>query len=196
MRSRRLSPALALCLGLLALPAAAADFEIYAGYYTPNDDFFQEGLSYGVRGTWLVRDDWTAGVSVGRWEDSQSETFGGIQFPGLPPIGGVTVDLDLALTLVDLSIGRRLRSTGWTVYGGPGWAFAEADAKATAFGLPIDFEVSDTERDDSFSLHFGIAGKFPVGERLYVRPDLPARWFSEGSSGTDLEASVALGWSL
>lgn len=195
MRSIRVSTAAALLLGLCCLPASAANFELYGGYFSPGDGFFDDGLTYGARASWPLRRDWMAEVSVGRWEDSRTERFGGIQFPGLPPIGGVTVDFDLTLTMIDLSVGKQLGFSGWRVFGGPGWGFAEADAQVRGFGLPgpIDVGTSATDRDDSFTYHVGVAGYFPLGEHFYLRPDLRGRWFDEGGSG-DLEASVAVGW--
>ncbi|MDX2000628.1 MAG: hypothetical protein SF066_23145 [Thermoanaerobaculia bacterium] len=194
MRMRHFLPAL--LLALVAWPATAGNYEIYGGYYSPDDGVFQEGLTYGVRGSWPVRDAWSVGLSVGRWEDSQSARFGGIQFPGLPPIGGFEVEFEVTLTLVDVSVAKELTPGGWMVYGGPGWAFAEADAEVRGIGIPGGFDVSDSAREDSFTVHLGFGGRFPLGERMYWRPDIRARWFTEGGSSSDLEASIALGWSL
>lgn len=196
MRSIRRTAVPVLLLALSAFPASAGTFELYGGYFSPHDDLFDEGLTYGLRGSWPVRETWSAEVSVGRWSDSHRETFGGIQFPGLPRLGGITVDFDLALTMVDLSLGKQIGESGWRAFGGAGWGFAEADAKVTGIGLPGQLDLTSTGREDSLSLHLGLAGRFPLGEKLYLRPDVRARWFTEGSSGADLEATVALGWSL
>lgn len=194
MRMSRFFPAL--LLAFAAGPALAGNFEIYGGYYSPDDGMFQEGLTYGLRGDWPIRDEWSLGLTVGRWEDSETVRFGGIQIPPFPPIGGFEVEFEIALTVVDVSIVKDVGSGGWFVYGGPGWAFAEAEAEIRGLGIPGGFDVGDSAREDSFTFHLGFGGRFPLGERMYWRPDLRGRWFTEGGSSSDLEASVALGWSL
>lgn len=165
---------------VLVLPSPASAqagtgaFELYAGYYFPDNDVLDNDLTYGIRGTYHWTDAVASELSVGRYE--QSFDFLGV------------AGIDYELILVDLS-------TAWTfnpgskaefaIFAGPGWAFA--DASAHAFGVSVA-SVSD----DSFTAHVGADLQIALSDRVYLRPDVRARWFEQGGD-IDYEASIGLG---
>jgi hypothetical protein len=157
-------------------PGAGA-FEVYGGTYNPENEFLDNDLTFGVRGTYRWRDAAAFELSVGRYEDDKD--FAGV------------ASLDFSATLVDASV-------AWTfnpgsraelaVFGGPGWAFV--DAKARALGV-----WSLAASNDTFTLHLGADVRISLSDRVYLRPDVRARYFEE-SEDVDLEASIAVGFRI
>ena len=167
---------------LLLIPATAAaqartgSLEAYAGEYFPDKpDYLKDDLIYGVRGSYSWTGSLASEVSVGRYEQS---------FHFAPGAG-----IDLHETLLDLS-------TAWTfnpasrarfaLFAGPGWAFF--DATSYNPGMP-----DDSGSDDSFTLHAGASLRIDLSDRVYVRPDVRARWIDKLDDAIDYEASVGIG---
>lgn len=174
--------AVLLTLALAAAPAQAqagtGSFELYAGYYFPDSDVLDDDVTYGVRGGYRLSDSFGIQGSVGRYEDSEN-------------ILGLA-NVNLELTLVDASAVWYFNpgsSSEFFVFGGPGWAFA--DVNADFLGIPLD-SVSD----DTFTLHAGLGLNIGLTDRIYLRPDVRARWFDDSNDEVDLEASLAVGFTL
>jgi hypothetical protein len=170
------------CLLVLAPTPAGAQagtgaFELYGGYYFPENDVLDDDVTYGLRGTYRWTDAVAFELSVGRYETERG--FAGV------------ARLDYELILVDLS-------AAWTfnpgspaeiaIFGGPGWAFADASARAVGVGAL-------SASDDSFTLHFGVDLQISLSDRVYLRPDVRARYFDD-SEDVDLEASIGIGFRI
>lgn len=164
----------AVLLVALAPPAASAQagtgaFELYGGYYFPDEDLLDDDLTYGIRGTYRWTDALAFEATVGRYEEDLG--FG----------------VDFELTLVDFSTAWTLNPgspTEFAFFAGPGWAFLDVSAP---FGLSAS--------DDTFTVHAGVDLQIPLSDRIYLRPDARARYF-EQSEDVDLEASVAIGFRI
>lgn len=146
--------------------AGEGNFELYLGYYFPDDTDVGEDLTYGVRAGYRFADAFGLQGTLGRFE---TDVF----------------SINVELILADLSF-MWFTNPGshaeFFVYGGPGWAFVKADA----FGLQVS--------EDSLTAHVGLGVMIPIGDKLYLRPDARARWFEQGDNETDLEATLALGF--
>lgn len=174
--------AVLLTLALAAAPAQAqagsGSFELYAGYYSPDSNILDDDVTYGVRAGYRLSDAFAVEGSVGRYEDSQD-------ILGLAQV-------DFELTLVDASAVWYLNpgsSSEFFIFGGPGWAFA--DASADFLGVPLD-----SASDDTLTLHAGLGLNLGLTERVYLRPEARARWFDDSDDAVDVEASLALGFNL
>ena len=156
-----------LVMSLGSGPAVAeGNFELYLGYYFPDDDVIDEDLTYGIRLGHRFSDRFGLQGTLGRYETE-------IDF------------IDLELIFADLSLvffTNPGQQTEFLIYGGPGWAFVEAEAGFV--------EVSD----DSLTVHLGAGLVIELGEKLYLRPDVRARWFEEGDDEIDLELTLGLGF--
>jgi hypothetical protein len=159
--------------------AQAGEFEVFAGYYLPEE--LDEDLTFGLRFGDRVSPSWGWQVG-GSWFDvADSQGYG-------------TRDIDADLFFIDGSFMFFPGEGQFAVYAGPGWASAEIDSP---------FSTEDFS-DDVFSLNVGISYKALLGESMYLRPDLKARWYElegfgpEGGkqSQVDYEASLALGWTF
>lgn len=174
-------PAAGLLLGLalLLLPPAAAwaapsdhaetgHFELFAGRYAPEESSINEETVYGLRSGYRLSDRLGLEGSLGYVGFSES-IFDGDFF------------------IVDASLKLYLNPGGkaeWYLIGGPGWAFIDVDASGA--GLI---------EEDSFTLHAGLGVDIDLSERVYLRPEVRARWY-ELVDGTDLEATLALGFRI
>ncbi len=148
-------------------PAAAeGSFEVYAGLYYPDDEVIDEDLTYGIRLGHRFSDHLGLEATLGRYE---TEVF-------FVDVEAIFVDLSLVFCT------NPGDNAEFLIFGGPGWAFLEADAgfmEAT---------------DDSLTAHLGAGLKIALGEKIYLRPDVRGRWFEEGDGGIDLEVSLGLGF--
>jgi len=168
---------------LLLIPACAAaqagtgSLELYAGEYFP-DQALDNSLTYGVRGAYHWTDSLASEVTVGRLSPSLD----------FAPGAGI----DVHITLVDLS-------TAWTfnpghraevsLFAGPGWSFFDANAH-------VGNVTVDSASGDSFTLHAGVGLRIHLSDRVYLRPDVRARWFEKADNSVDYEASLGLGFRL
>lgn len=170
----------AACLILLAPAAASAQagtgsFELYGGYYSPEDEVIDDDLTFGARGVYSWTDALAFELTAGRFEDEERFDGGG--------------RIDLEYTLVDLSAALSLNPGSpfeLSIFGGPGWAFLDFSSRGFATFPPA------SSSDDSFTLHAGANLQISLSERIYLRPDVRARYFEE-SEDIDLEASIGLG---
>ena len=98
-------------------------------------------------------------------------------------LGEVDVEDPFEVRLIDLSIQRFLSPGGkseWVVSFGGGWVFIDAGP----FG-----DV------DSASAHLGLGWIVNLSDLVYLRTEVRDRWIEE-ADGTDLEATVALGFAF
>ena len=163
--------------GLSAAPAEAHDFQIFAGYYLPEE--LDEDLVYGLRFNWRRNSNVAFGVS-GSWFDvADSQGFGGR-------------DVDADLFHVDFSFKYYPGGGQFYWLAGPGFASADIDVPGTTQ------DVSD----DVFSVHGGLGYDVNVTETFFVPLEGRARWYElEGAgreggkqSQVDYEFSAGLGW--
>ncbi len=148
-------------------PAAAeGSFEVYLGYYFPDEEGVDEDLTYGIRLGHRLSDRFGLEGTLGRYE---TEVF-------FVDVEAIFADLSLVFFTNPGSTAEFL------IFGGPGWAFLEAEAGS----------MEATE--DSLTAHLGVGLKIALGERTYLRPDVRGRWFEEGEDDLDLEVSLALGF--
>lgn len=98
-------------------------------------------------------------------------------------LGEVDVGDPFDVQLLDLSIQRFLSPDGkseWVVSVGGGWVFVDAGP----FG-----------NLDSVSAHVGLGWIVDLSDSVYLRTEVRDRWIEE-FDGTDLEATLALGFSF
>ena len=148
-------------------PAAAeGSFEVYAGLYYPDDGILDEDLTYGIRLGHRFSDHLGLEATLGRYETEVS----------FVDVEAIFVDLSLVYCTNPGASAELL------IFGGPGWAFLEADAgfmQAT---------------DDSLTAHLGTGLKIALGATTYLRPDVRGRWYEEGGDEIDFEVSLGLGF--
>ncbi len=145
---------------------AEGSFEVYLGYYFPEEEGVDEDLTYGIRFGHRFSDNFGLEATLGRYE---TEVF-------FVDIEAIFADLSLVFFT---NPGAKAE---FLIFGGPGWAFLEANAgfmEAT---------------DDSLTVHLGAGLKIALGEKTYLRPDVRGRWFEEGEDEIDLEVSLGLGF--
>lgn len=169
----------ALLLVLASVAAAAQPgggaLEVYAGAYSPDNEALDDGATYGARATYRWSDSVLFELTLGRYEDDDD-------IPGV-------ASFDFELTLLDLSAARIFNPgsrTELSVFGGPGWAFADATARSGPTG-------TISRSSDSLTLNFGGGLRISLSDRVYLRPDVRARYFEE-SETVDLEASIGVGF--
>jgi|CXWL01.1.fsa_nt_gi hypothetical protein len=164
---RKTLPTLFLSALILAAasPASAATFELFGGYYFPEESLIDDGPAYGLRGSVDMADQLALELSASRFEADDILGF-----------------VDLELISIDVSaVFDAGADDGLLFFAGPGWAFVDANA----FG----FSASS----DSLTAHAGLAFRQPLGATAYLRPDARARWFEDGGD-IDVEVSIAVGW--
>lgn len=122
-----------------------------------------------------VDDDLTYGIrGTYRWTDAVASELSVGRFD--QSVSGN----DFTLTLVDLSTAWTLNpgsKAEFALFAGPGWAFVDATGVS----------------NDSFTLHVGADLQIALSDRVYLRPDVRARWFEVGDNDLDYEASIGLG---
>ncbi len=165
---------IALILLASALPAQAQEsayvFELFGGTYSPDTDVVDDDWTYGVRGGIQIAKPCGIMLSLGQAK---------------LPVPDVPIEVDL--TTVDLSVlwtpnpGNRAE---FFLLGGVGWGFFEADVGSESFS------------DDSFTLNGGLSVIFHPSQKrkVYLRPEVKARWFDERDGEVDWEATLALGF--
>ncbi|MEM7245191.1 MAG: outer membrane beta-barrel protein [Acidobacteriota bacterium] len=144
------------------------ELELFGGVLFTDDALLDgEGAVYGLRVGYNASDRWGFQAALGLHEDDG--------FSGKTPFDYEAWNLDLSAVYhvnpEDTAV--------FTVFGGVGASFIDVD--------PSAFE------DDTFTAHFGLAGKFAVSEHAYLRLDARARWL-EDSDHVDLETTFALGF--
>ena len=161
-----------LTLAVLLTPVASGpavaegSFELYLGYYFPDEDAVDEDLTYGIRLGHRFSDRFGLQATLGRYETE-------VDFVDIEAIFA-----DLSLILFT-NPGQKAELL---IYGGPGWAFVEAEAGS--------LEASD----DSLTVHLGIGLDIALSEKFYLRPDVQGRWFEEGDDEIDLELTLGFGF--
>lgn len=145
-------------------------FELVAGWYLPESDALDDDVTYGIRGGYRF---------------SESFGFEGSLTVFEPEVANTSVGIDFLLA--DLSFkwypGSARSNSELVLFGGPGWANIDVN-----FG---GFFGSVSE--DSITAHVGLAGELSLGEKIYLRPDVRARWIEE-TEDVDLEGTLALGF--
>lgn len=175
---RLLRPLLTLALLVavgIAPPAFAQDrtggtFELVGGWYMPEASELDDDVTYGLRGGYRFSDSFGFEGSLTIFEADIANT----------PIG---IDFFLTDASFKWYPGGGRGSNELVVFGGPGWAVIDVDLGGF-FG-----SVSE----DSINAHAGLAGELSVGETVYFRPDVRARWIEE-TEDIDLETTLALGF--
>ena len=164
------------------LPAAEErHLEAFAGYYLTDADVFDDALSLGGR----------AGYRWNRFglEGTLSRLESDIDLPRQTG--------ELEVLAVDLSVNLYLNPGSryeWSIFAGPGWELLDSSTRFTRF----DGEVREfSSSDDTFTVHVGVALRFALGERLYLRPDLRVRGYDDDETTLyDVEGSLAVGYSF
>ena len=176
-----------LCLFGVAAFGAPADaqqrfgFELYAGYYLPEE--LDEDILYGARfGGPMGSGNWGWKVSTGWFDVEDSQGFSSSR-----------VNMDL--WHFDFSLDVHPGGGPFHFFFGPGFTTAELTAD-DGFGGNQEFS------DDVFTVHGGAGWDILVGESFYIPIEARARWYElegfgpEGGkqSQLDYEASAGLGW--
>ncbi|MEM7050321.1 MAG: outer membrane beta-barrel protein [Acidobacteriota bacterium] len=197
--------ALFLAVTLSLTPTAWAQsrqIEVFAGTLSVDSELLDDDTVYGVRGAQPINDQLSIRLGLTSFSSSESRTVALPPFPTLPiPLPGqlptsVTVRVDTDILFFDASAVwyPSWGNGAFSLYGGPGWAFvdAEASASTTVFGGLVISDAAEVS-DDSLTLHAGVGYEIELGPSFYLRPDVKARWIEE-LSGTDFEGSLALGY--
>ena len=188
---------LSLCIALLlALSPLAAEearagqgtFEIFAGQYFSDAPIDEEPV-FGVRGGYRFSDHFGLQGSLGRVEL-------------IHPVFSV-IDFDDDAFFLDVSAmwyvnpGDRAE---FVLYGGPGVVSYDYGSGWNWWSYDDGYrDRRDTE--ELATLHAGVGLFINLNDRIYLRPDVKARW-NEGYSSrggfersdSDFEATFAVGW--
>jgi hypothetical protein len=169
-------------LGVAPAQAEGWSFELFAGYYFPEE--LDEDLTYGLRfGREFGGDsDWGWEVS-GQWFDVDDSQ--GLQ----------SLPINLDLFHVDFSFDWHMGGGPFHVFFGPGFATVELDGD-DGFGGHQEFS------DDVFSVHAGLGWDIAVGESVFIPLEARARWYELDDTGlpggqgsqVDYEASAGIGF--
>ncbi len=165
--------------GFTALPANASSndpatlFELFAGSYRPEAEGIENDAVYGVRLGRAVTERFEVEGAIGRFENSSSI--------------GDDASLNADSNLVDASgvwVVPVRDKMQWLVFGGPGWAFGEAEI--------VVGQERFAQSTDSWSMHAGTGMRLGLTQRAHVRPEARLRWY-EQSGDTDLQLTVSAG---
>ena len=161
------------CLPTSLSAQSSGRIEGFAGYYFAEE--LEENVSYGLRGTWMASPGWGIMGSYERYEKNDGEGYG--------RSGNVDAQIDsLEASYVALPWGE-----SFEIFTGLGLTDLDVDAHVN--NPAVDLQKS------TLSFHVGMGYRAPLGENLYLRPEVRARMYEAGNSTVDITASIALGWS-
>lgn len=184
---KRFALALAVALGLVSMPAMAADPGFYAGVGIGQFNTEIDDVSF-------VDDGESGSVSLGFDDDDTGfKIFGGYQFlPWLgaelgyvdggtasesysdPDLGDLKLEVDVSAITV-AAVGTLPIGDMFELYGKLGMAFWEGDLGITVTGVLCDElqaigeSCSDSEDDDGEDFYYGVGAGFNIGESFNVR---------------------------
>lgn len=203
--------ALALAFAASLAPARAeivggsGEIEVFGGWYWPDDDSTSlDDLTYGIRGGINFTPAFGMMLGLGYTEADDSAVVVGV-LPGPVLYGPGRVDTEQ--WHADLSLVWNVNPDSNAIFqilGGIG--YAERDVTFKVAGV----KPFSTQNNESFTAHFGLAGRFQVTDTFYIRPEARLRWFDQdplevkdGLGGKtkdqdrlDYEATIAFGWAL
>lgn len=156
-----------------AAHAGEGRFEFHGGVFSATGSSDSSSFSYGARGGYRFNERWALEGSVSRAELFEIEIF--------------TFDVDASVTTFEVSVQRFLNP------GKKAEVYLVAGPGRTTYDIDIN-GISIATYDDAFSFHFGVGTQIALGEKVYLRPDLRARWLDQPGADVGLEASIAVGW--
>ena len=186
---------LLLTLAPIAVPkaeaaAGQANFEIFVGEYFSDSPIDEEPV-IGVRGGYRFSDRFALQGSLSRVE---------LVHPVISALG-----FDDNAIFFDVSAmwyvnpGRKAEVV---LYGGPGVVGYEYGAQFDSRDHTDGYRFRERQdSEESATLHAGAGVAIHLNDRIYLRPDVRARWYEGYSSrdgfersDTDFEATFAVGW--
>ncbi len=163
------------------------EFELQLGYYQADPEILDDAVTLGFRAGKIL------GNRLGLF--GELAWFDGGE-TGTIPEQLLTVGVDYEVLFLDFVGEYYFNPAGavnFSAFAGAGWAFVSTRATASVRGAGIP--ITETLGGDSFEMQAGLALRFRVGEKFYLRPAYRIRWL-EARRGDDLdrEALLAFGF--
>jgi len=181
---------LVVALVLVVQPASARDdvtaIGIVAGITKSGPDFADDGTTFGLRVSPSSGKRYGIEIAVGYLEGDLLSEDGSTELD----LGYEAVYLDVNETLFLNSAGK-VRPV-FTVGVGWAWPSLDRDVPAEELGpLYVQFE------SDTFTVNSGFGLDFWLGKRVYMRPEVRAKWFEvRRRDDVDFAATVGLGFTF
>jgi hypothetical protein len=189
-------------LGSVSAPVWAQGYlGVSAGLYQPEDGGQDRTETFDVRGGYRIRPQFGFEWSLSRVKLTDIVPF--TDDPSLPGFDFDELNLRTNLTNLDLSLQWFPKGGNFVVFGGPGVALLDAEIEVLFLGE----RFTDSDNNNIFTAHAGIAYVWPVTKRFFVRPEArvrryfgyditepdPVEVFYYSYKATDYQAGVTFG---